>query len=67
MVLTNATPAAFAAHLDQCLLKTAHIPESERLIMIKSWNEWGEGNYIEPCLKYERKFLEIVKSKIEIM
>lgn len=67
VVLTNATPTAFADHLDQCLQKTAHIPESERLIMIKSWNEWGEGNYIEPCLKYERKFLEIVKSKIEIL
>lgn len=67
VVLTNATPMAFSAHLEQCLLKTIHIPESERFLMIKSWNEWGEGNYIEPCHKYHREFLEVVKSKIEIL
>ena len=34
------------------------------LLFIKSWNEWGEGNYMEPDLKYGRGFLEQLKNSI---
>lgn len=33
----------------------------ENLIFIKAWNEWGEGNYLEPDLKYGKKFIEATK------
>lgn len=32
------------------------------IIFIKSWNEWGEGNYLEPDLKNGRKYLEAIKT-----
>ena len=32
-----------------------------KFVVIKSWNEWAEGNYIEPDSKYGRKWLEVVK------
>ncbi len=28
---------------------------------IKSWNEWGEGNYMEPDRKWQRAYLEALK------
>jgi hypothetical protein len=28
---------------------------------LKSWNEWGEGNYVEPDLKYGKQYLEVIK------
>jgi len=28
--------------------------------MLKSWNEWGEGNYMEPDLKYGTKYIDIL-------
>ena len=40
-------------------------PEEERIVIVKSWNEWGEGNYLEPDLKYGRQFLETLKRTID--
>lgn len=31
------------------------------IIFIKSWNEWGEGNHLEPDLKYSKSYLESLK------
>jgi hypothetical protein len=28
------------------------------LLFIKSWNEWGEGNYLEPDSKYGKQYIE---------
>ena len=35
--------------------------EENRVIFIKSWNEWAEGNHMEPDLKFGHKYLEVVK------
>lgn len=29
----------------------------ENLIFIKAWNEWGEGNYLEPDLKFGKEYI----------
>lgn len=31
------------------------------LIIVKSWNEWGEGNYLEPDMQYGLGMLEALK------
>lgn len=32
------------------------------LVIIKSWNEWGEGNYLEPDMEYGLGMLEALKA-----
>ncbi|MEO5775560.1 MAG: glycoside hydrolase family 99-like domain-containing protein [Flavobacterium sp.] len=36
-------------------------PENPNFVVIKSWNEWAEGNYLEPDLKYGHEWLNAVK------
>lgn len=35
--------------------------QEENLIFIKAWNEWGEGNYLEPDLKFGKGFITATK------
>ncbi len=37
-------------------------PQEERLLFLKSWNEWGEGNYIEPDTQTKNGYLDAVRA-----
>lgn len=60
----NNKPQYFAKHVDDVLEHTKFKDYEHRIVFLKSWNEWGEGNYIEPDQKYGRKFLDILKDKV---
>ena len=36
-------------------------PHEYRVLFLKSWNEWAEGNYIEPDQINGRAFLEVIR------
>jgi len=40
-------------------------PSEEQIIILKSWNEWGEGNYMEPDLKYRHGYINALRKAIE--
>jgi lipopolysaccharide biosynthesis protein len=33
----------------------------EQIVFINAWNEWAEGNHLEPCRQFGRQYLEAVK------
>jgi hypothetical protein len=33
----------------------------ENFVFINAWNEWAEGNHLEPCQKWGKDYLEVTK------
>jgi len=58
-VLHNSTPELFRKHL-QNVFEIVKRKEN-KLIFLKSWNEWAEGNYMEPDLKFGNGYLEALR------
>jgi hypothetical protein len=65
MIFKNATPHAWKAHLEKAIKELLKNPENPQIVIIKSWNEWAEGNYLEPDTKFGLKWLESVKEAKE--
>jgi len=38
--------------------------EEHKILFLRSWNEWGEGNYVEPDLKFGHGFLDVLKQTV---
>jgi len=65
LVLHGSTPEIFEEYFRKAVRLTLRKPISDRVIFIKSWNEWAEGNYLEPDTKYGLRYLESVKKVLE--
>ena len=37
----------------------------ERLLFVKSWNEWAEGNHLEPDLKFGLGYLDVIREELQ--
>lgn len=60
-LLHNYTPEIFAKHVKNVFKILEKKPEANKIAFVKSWNEWAEGNYLEPDMKYGKSFLEVIK------
>ena len=65
LILKDATPELFKAHVKEAFEMVVKKPRSKQLIFVKSWNEWGEGNYMEPDLSYGKGYIEALKSVVD--
>ena len=61
IVHLNKSPEAFASFLQKAKDYCDQHPEQPKLLTIFSWNEWIEGGYLLPDMKYGFGHLEAVK------
>ena len=65
-VFHNSTPALFEKHVKEVFLTISNKKENDKIVFLKSWNEWGEGNYMEPDLRFGKKYIEVLGSLREL-
>ncbi len=63
-VMDGSTPDLFAAQVRRACEYLEPLPPDRRLMVIKSWNEWAEGNYMEPDRRWGRAYLEAFRDVV---
>lgn len=64
LVLHGSTPDLFRKHLSRAVELATRARGDDAIIFVKSWNEWAEGNHLEPDLKFGRAYLEVLKELV---
>lgn len=63
-ILHNSSPKLFELNLLNALECVKNKPDDVKIIFLKSWNEWAEGNYVEPDYKYGHGFLDVIRKNV---
>ena len=63
-IFINSTPENFKIHVLNALSVVKDKQPEHQLIFINAWNEWAEGAYIEPDLKYGHGYLDAIRSAL---
>lgn len=64
LIMEGSTPALFRTSVREALEKVANKPPEHRLVFLKSWNEWAEGNHMEPDLRDGYGYLEALRDEL---
>ena len=65
VIFYNSEPKYFAENVKEALNAIKDKPTERQIIILKSWNEWGEGNYMEPDLDHGKGFIEALCSTLK--
>ena len=62
-ILFNSTPEFFKQHVKDILHVVSK--KENKLVFLKSWNEWAEGNYMEPDLKFGKGYIKALREALD--
>lgn len=63
-IYVNSTPEQFKLSIERALKYVERKDDEHKILFLKSWNEWAEGNYVEPDLRYGRGFVDALKETL---
>lgn len=61
LIFKESTPSKWESHLHSQTLYAQKQNPVNPIVFIKSWNEWAEGNYLEPDSYFGYQYLDFVK------
>jgi hypothetical protein len=62
LIFKDSNPTDWQEHLQIAASELQKNKDNPQFIIIKSWNEWAEGNHLEPDIKYGLQWLEAVRN-----
>lgn len=64
-IYVNSSPDKFKEHINKAISIIENKRPEHRILFLKSWNEWAEGNYIEPDLKFGKGYIQVLGEALE--
>jgi hypothetical protein len=61
VIFEESTPELFREYVAKAANLVRNRPRESRIIFVKAWNEWAEGNYMEPDTKFGSRYLEAMR------
>ena len=65
-IFHNSQPVLYEKWLRYAISCAGKNPPDERIVFINAWNEWGEGNHLEPDQKHGHAYLHATKRALSI-
>jgi lipopolysaccharide biosynthesis protein len=65
LILDGSTPELFKSWVLNKIKKTNWDLLPERLLFVNAWNEWAEGNHLEPCERWGTRYLAALQEAID--
>jgi lipopolysaccharide biosynthesis protein len=63
IVFQGSHPELFRRNLRQAFAQISDNKPEEQIVFLKAWNEWAEGNHLEPDLKFGHGWLEAIRDE----
>jgi len=60
----GSTPELFQKNVENALEIIKNKDDEHKILFLMSWNEWAEGNYMEPDLKFGHGYLDALRKVI---
>lgn len=64
-ILHNSSPEKYKVWLQHIIKKYKWERMPESFLFINAWNEWAEGNHLEPCQKWGNSYLQATKESLQ--
>lgn len=66
VIIHDSNPADWGKLCNKVVEKLGERAGNDNFLFIKAWNEWGEGNYMEPDIKYGKGYIEELKKALTL-
>lgn len=63
--LIHATPQKFEATINDAISHIRYKQDEHKILFLKAWNEWGEGNYVEPDEQFGHGWLQAISNALK--
>lgn len=64
-IYRGSTPEKYGRWLESILRREQVRPQKESIVLINAWNEWAEGNHLEPCQRWGHGYLHATRQAVD--
>ena len=65
LILKGANPKKYGDWLKAVIRRSPVLATGEKIVFVNAWNEWAEGNHLEPCQHWGRGYLEATREAVD--